>query len=141
LAFQDKIQLAILQKLHKAAPGAEIYWTTLSNPFYGEELDIKKLVPGLENTVDPNTWANLPSLDLGAYGAIYIEKMNQAFNKNTAGYHSIDLYEPFNQDDLTNVEITRDDNSTPNIPGDDIINLNIDPHPNHQGHQLIADLA
>lgn len=141
LEFQDKIQLAILQKLHKAAPGAEIYWTTLYNPFYGEELDIKKLVPGLENTVDPNTWANLPSLDLGAYGARYIEKMNQAFKKNTAGYHSIDLYKPFNQDDLTNVEITRDDNSTPNIPGDDIINLNIDPHPNHEGHQLIADLA
>ncbi|MCQ4636887.1 GDSL-type esterase/lipase family protein [Anaerovorax odorimutans] len=128
--FRDTIQPAILAELKKKAPSAELYWTTLYNPFAKQTFDLKALMPGLE-TVSPNIWNSLNPIDLDSYGAKYIKEMNKAFN-NSSGYHVIDLYDDFDQAGLTNVQISHDSNG---------ISLNFDPHPNTKGHKVIADLA
>lgn len=128
--FMEKTQPAILNALHERAPEAEIYWNTLYNPFYGETIDLSQLFPELAKQF-PLIFKQFETIDLSDDGAYYIEKMNQAFLQNTEGYHRIDIYEDFNHPDLTNVEIK-------NIDGK--LNLNFDPHPNPEGHQLITDL-
>lgn len=128
--FREKTQPAILNALHEQAPEAEIYWNTLYNPFYGEKVDLSQLFPELAKQF-PLIFKQFETIDLSAYGACYIKKMNQAFLQNTEGYHSVDIYEEFNQPDLTNVEIK-------NIDGK--LSLNFDPHPNLEGHQLITNL-
>lgn len=59
--------------------------------------------------------------------------MNEAFARNTEGYAAVNLYEPFNNPGLTNVSIGR--------AADGSISFNVDPHPNHDGHALIAKLV
>ena len=141
-SFQNTYQPQILAMLKEKAPDAEIYWTTLYNPFYGAEIDIKTLFPGLESGIDEEIWDAIPVLDLSTLGAKYIEEMNKAFDTNTEGYHKVDLYEAFNKEEpkLTNVDISRDDNGTADDLTDDQLNLGLDPHPNTAGHEVIADL-
>lgn len=138
--FKTVNQPEILKLLKEKAPEAEIYWTTLYNPFYGAQLDIKTLLPGLEGVVDQEIWDAVPVLDLSKYGARYIEEMNKAFDTNTEGYHVVDIYESFNKAGLTNVDISRNDNGTADDLTDDQLNLGLDPHPNTSGHKVIADL-
>ena len=127
--FKNNIQPRILAKLKELAPNAQIYWTTLYNPFYGQELDLKVLFPGLVALAsDPSAFHPLP---LGELAAPYIEMMNQAFEANSGGYTSVDLYDTFNQQGMTNVDIRNE--------GDDLY-LNLDPHPNARGHQAIEKL-
>ena len=128
--FATTNQPAILDAIHARAPRAQVYWTTLYNPFYGQVLDVRTLFPKLAAHVDPG----LPlSIDLGSAGAHYIEIMNEAFARNTEGYAAVNLYEPFNNPGLTNVSIGR--------AADGSISFNVDPHPNHDGHALIAELV
>lgn len=128
--FATTNQPAILDAIHARAPRAQVYWTTLYNPFYGQVLDVRTLFPKLAAHVDPG----LPlSIDLGSAGAHYIEIMNEAFARNTEGYAVVNLYEPFNNPGLTNVSIGR--------AADGSISFNVDPHPNHDGHALIAELV
>ncbi|WP_195270613.1 GDSL-type esterase/lipase family protein [Eubacterium sp. 1001713B170207_170306_E7] len=127
--FKDNLQPAVLSALHEQAPGAEIYWNTLYNPFYGETLNLSQLFPNLAEKF-PLIFRQFESIDLSGYGAYYIEQMNQAFLQNTEGYHSVDIYEAFNEPDLTNVEIKNTEGK---------LSLNFDPHPNAAGHQLIAE--
>lgn len=128
--FATTNQPAILDAIHARAPRAQVYWTTLYNPFYGQVLDVRTLFPKLAAHVDPD----LPlSIDLGSAGAHYIEIMNEAFARNTEGYAAVNLYEPFNNPGLTNVSIGR--------AADGSISFNVDPHPNHDGHALIAELV
>ena len=128
--FATTNQPAILDAIHARAPRAQVYWTTLYNPFYGQVLDVRTLFPKLAAHVDPD----LPlSIDLGSAGAHYIEIMNEAFARNTEGYAAVNLYEPFNNPGLTNVSIGR--------AADGSISFNVDPHPNHDGHALIAKLV
>ena len=128
--FATTNQPAILDAVHARAPRAQVYWTTLYNPFYGQVLDVRTLFPKLAAHVDPD----LPlSIDLGSAGAHYIEIMNEAFARNTEGYAAVNLYEPFNNPGLTNVSIGR--------AADGSISFNVDPHPNHDGHALIAKLV
>lgn len=128
--FATTNQPAILDAVHARAPRAQVYWTTLYNPFYGQVLDVRTLFPKLAAHVDPD----LPlSIDLGSAGARYIEIMNEAFVRNTEGYAAVNLYEPFNNPGLTNVSIGR--------AADGSISFNVDPHPNHDGHALIVKLV
>ena len=128
--FATTNQPAILDAIHARVPRAQVYWTTLYNPFYGQVLDVRTLFPKLAAHVDPG----LPlSIDLGSAGAHYIEIMNEAFARNTEGYAAVNLYEPFNNPGLTNVSIGR--------AADGSISFNVDPHPNHDGHALIAELV
>ena len=128
--FKTRIQPAILTKLKVLAPDAQIYWTTLYNPFYGQKLDMAELFPTLVAAAsDPDAFNPLL---LGDLAAPYIERMNQAFEVNTQGYQSVKLYEPFNRTGITNVDIRRE--------GEDTLHLNLDPHPNATGHQVIASL-
>ena len=128
--FATTNQPAILDAIHARAPRAQVYWTTRYNPFYGQVLDVRTLFPKLAAHVDPD----LPlCIDLGSAGAHYIEIMNEAFARNTEGYAAVNLYEPFNNPGLTNVSIGR--------AADGSISFNVDPHPNHDGHALIAELV
>lgn len=125
--FKNVNQPAILARLHTLAPNATVYWTTLYNPFYGTTLDLKELFPVLKGLYPRDDL----SIDLSAAGAYYIEIMNEAF-ENPVGYEAVNLYEPFNHPDLTNVKIERDKDG-------DLV-FSVDPHPNTDGHALIGTL-
>ncbi|MBQ6810529.1 MAG: LPXTG cell wall anchor domain-containing protein, partial [Firmicutes bacterium] len=132
-AFKITYQPQILAMLKEKAPDAEIYWTTIYNPFYGAKIELSTLLPGVAGD-------SSAVLDLSALGAFYIEEMNKAFDTNTEGYHVVDIYEAFNKAGLTNVDISRNDNGTAEDLTDDQLNLGLDPHPNTAGHKVIADL-
>lgn len=124
--FQTVNQPKILELLQERAPEAEIYWTTLYNPYYGAKLEL-----GTDSAA---------VLDLGKVVAPYIEEMNKAFESNNNGYHVVDLYEAFDKTGLTNAAISLNDNGTADDPADDRLNFAIDPYPNAAGHKVIADL-
>ncbi len=140
--FKETVQPAILEELSARAPEAEIYWTTLYNPFYGVKLDLLELFPGLEMLkIAPEATQTIETIELGALGAQYVEKMNEAFTVNTEGYTIIPLYEAFNNTGLTNVNISRDAGLSMELLPDDTLNFQLDPHPNTDGHQLIYDIV
>ena len=103
-AFTEKFQ-TILSLLHEKAPGAEIYVTNIYNPF-----------------------AFLPKI--GELADRYIQEINQAFSKDAPDYTLIDVYTPFQEQELTNVQA---DFQQP-------ASFSLDPHPSVQGHAVIADL-
>ena len=140
--FCEIVQPAILAEIHEKAPKAKIYWTNIYNPYYGTKLDLKELFSGIE-TLDLSKEAleSLKPVDLGKYGATYIEKMNRAFEINTDGYTVINLYDRFNEAGLTNVSISRDQGEDSESLQDDILELGVDPHPNAKGHKLIYDIV
>ncbi|WP_197735965.1 SGNH/GDSL hydrolase family protein [Arabiibacter massiliensis] len=127
--FAQVNQPSILAELHARAPHAQVCWTTLYNPFYGQVLDLRALFPNLAGLVGDDV---VLSIDLSGAGARYIELMNEAFDKNTEGCTAVDLYEPFNNPGLTNVQIGRAEDGS--------IVFGVDSHPNHDGHALIARL-
>ena len=61
---------------------------------------------------------------------IYIQEINQAFSDKAADYTLIDVYTPFHEKELTNV----------NIDFKQPYRLQLDPHPSVQGHAAIAEL-
>lgn len=65
-------------------------------------------------------------LPLGELSDTYITKINEAFDYNAEEYITVDVYTPMNNTGLTNVKVS----ST---------NPSLDPHPNRQGHKVIAD--
>ncbi len=95
----------ILSILHQKAPRAEIYVTNIYNPFHS--------VPRL-----------------GDLAEIYINEINQAFSADAPDYTLIDVYTPFGQDELTNVNFDLNNSG----------NINPDPHPSAEGHKTIAEL-
>ncbi|MGN0452250.1 MAG: GDSL-type esterase/lipase family protein [Ruminococcus sp.] len=135
--FKYIYQPAILEELHKRAPEAQIYWTTLYNPFEGEVIDANELFPEL--AIFGSDIISRIYLDLDGLSAMYVEQMNTAFDTNTEGYIKVDLYEDFSEGGLTNVSIYRDNNGTPLDSSDDTFDFNVDPHPNKDGHKVIAD--
>ena len=133
--FREIFQPAILQELSARAPKADIYWTTLYNPFYGVKLDLKELFPGLDIfPVFSEAAKTVEVIDLGGLGAQYIENMNGAFAVNREGYTSIPLYDALNSPGLTNVHIA---GVGAILDGD--LQFSLDPHPNKDGHQVIFD--
>ncbi len=103
-AFKDKFQ-TILAILHEKAPNADIYATNIYNPF-----------------------ASVPKI--GELADIYIQEINQAFSEKAADYTLVDVYTPFCEKELTNV----------NIDFIQPYRLQLDPHPSVQGHAVIAEL-
>lgn len=103
-AFPEKFQ-TIVSILHDKAPDAEIYATNIYNPF-----------------------VTIPKI--GELADIYIQEMNKAFSKNASGYTLIDVYTPFYEKQLTNV----------NIDFKQPYDFRLDPHPSVQGHAKIANL-
>lgn len=103
-AFEEKFQ-TILAILHEKAPNADIYATNIYNPF-----------------------ASVPKI--GELADIYIQEINQAFSDKAADYTLIDVYTPFHEKELTNV----------NIDFKQPYRLQLDPHPSVQGHAAIAEL-
>ena len=65
-------------------------------------------------------------LPLGELSDTYITKINEAFDYSAEEYITVDVYTPMNNAGLTNVKVS----ST---------NPSLDPHPNQQGHKVIAD--
>lgn len=103
-AFSDKFR-TILSILHEKAPDAEIYVTNIYNPF----ISVPKI---------------------GELAETYIQEINQAFSADDKDYTLIDVYTPFQKEELTNVHFDMKN------PG----SINPDPHPSIKGHQKIADL-
>lgn len=103
-AFPEKLE-TILSMLHKKAPGADIYVTNIYNPF-----------------------SSIPRI--GDLAEIYISKINQAFTADSPDYTLIDVHTPFQQEELTNVQIDLSSLSGM-IP---------DPHPSKKGHKVIGNL-
>lgn len=103
-AFAQKLQ-TILSLLHEKAPNAELYVTNIYNPF-----------------------AHLPKI--GELADLYIQEINLAFLKDAPDYTLIDVYTPFQSQELSNVRI---DLTEPN-------GIHLDPHPSIQGHQAIANI-
>lgn len=98
--FQD-----ILSLLTEKAPNAKIYVTNIYNPF-----------------------AFLPKI--GEMADVYIHEINEAFSEDAPDYTLIDVYTPFQQQELTNVKI---DLAQPN-------GIHLDPHPSKEGHKVISNL-
>lgn len=66
IKFAKEIQSEILTEIKEKAPNAEIYWTTLYNPFYGTKLNIRALFPELEKlNLDSAVLDGLQTIDLG----------------------------------------------------------------------------
>lgn len=63
---------------------------------------------------------------LGELSETYISKINEAFNYDAEEYIAVDVYTPMNNTGLTNVNVSS-------------ANPSLDPHPNQQGHKIIAD--
>ena len=103
-AFSEKFQ-TILSILKEKAPNAEIYATNVYNPF--------AFVPKIGELAD-----------------LYIQEINQAFSADASAYTLIDVYTPFHEQSLTNVQI---DLKQPD-------RVQLDPHPSVQGHAKIAEL-
>lgn len=103
-AFGEKFR-TILSLLHEKAPDAEIYVTNIYNPF-----------------------AFLPKI--GELADRYIQEINEAFSADAADYTLIDVYAPFQEQELTNVQT---DFKQPS-------GISLDPHPSVQGHAVIAGL-
>lgn len=75
----------------------------------------------------------LASYDLGSYVDEFIKRMNKILeeqSKNESEYKIARIYEDFNTTDprITNV----------NVDFNDFSNINIDPHPNKDGHNIIS---
>lgn len=104
-AFPEKFQ-TILSLLQEKAPGAEIYVTNIYNPF-----------------------AFLPQI--GELADSYIREINQAFSADASDYTLIDVYTPFQEQELTNIHVDLKQPSK----------ISLDPHPSVQGHAVIADLV
>ncbi len=102
--FADKLQ-EILSILHTKAPAAEIYVTNIYNPF--------QTVPKMGDLADS-----------------YVQEINQAFSAKAKDYTLIDVYAPFHEENLTNV----------NFDITNLSNASIDPHPSVAGHKVIGDL-
>lgn len=104
-AFSEKFQ-TILSLLQEKAPGAEIYVTNIYNPF-----------------------VFLPKI--GELADRYIQEINQAFSADAPDYTLIDVYTPFQEQELTNVHVDFKQLSS----------FSLDPHPSVQGHAVIANLV
>ena len=111
--FYNKLS-TIVGILNKKAPDAELYLNNIYNPY--------------ANVVIKNPLTGVTLIDLGAYGDYYINKFNSNFDKKSYSYTLIDLYTPFNEGKLTNV----------NINLLDFTSMSLDPHPNAEGHKVIA---
>lgn len=66
---------------------------------------------------------------LGSYAEGYIREMNEAFNKNSMEYTLIDAYQLFSKGSLVNVTFDLEPTGS----------VNFDPHPNKEGHQVLAE--
>ena len=100
--------------LSKKAPDAEIYFNNIYNPY--------------ANIIIKNPLNNEVLIDLGSYGEYYIAKINANFDRKSYNYTLIDIYTLFSAGKLTNA----------NLNFLDMKNFSIDPHPNAEGHKVIA---
>lgn len=101
----------IVQTLKELNSSAKIIATEFYNPFYGVTIP---LVGGDE------------TINFSDYAETYISQMNQILNSNTTDYVVAKIHDKFDTKGLTNVNISLTD-------------FNIDPHPNVEGHKVIAD--
>lgn len=103
-----------VQILRTQNPNAKIIVTEFYNPFYGIEIPL--VGSGETETIN-----------FSDYVETYISQMNAILNGNaTDNYEVAKIHDKFDVKGLTNVNISLKD-------------FNIDPHPNVEGHKVIAD--
>lgn len=102
--------------IKERAPNAELYYQTIYNPYKGV------VIPMPDGS----------SFDFGALCDEYIGMLNQIITENAdaLGYHVVDVYNAFENSDERLVNV--------NLTGDGMFSL--DPHPNKNGHMLIASV-
>lgn len=113
--FKSKLT-TIVSILGRKAPNAKLYFNNIYNPYV--------------NTVVKNPLNNETLIDLNSLADYYITKINKNFNTYSYDYKLIDLYTAFNKGGLTNANI----NSMA-----DMSLMSVDPHPNAEGHKVIAE--
>ena len=92
---------------------------------------IKQLAPKAQlvvnNFYNPFVHTSFIGVPFGAYTEKYIPQLNAIVQKHQSlGYLIVDVYTPFQQVGLTNVDAAK---------------FSFDPHPNQKGHNMIADLV
>lgn len=105
-----------ISMIKERSPDAEIYYQTIYNPYKG--------------VVIPMPDGN--SFDFGALCDEYIRMLNLIITENadTLGYRTVDVYNAFENSETRLVNV--------NLTGDGMFSL--DPHPNKNGHMLIASV-
>lgn len=91
--------------------------------------DIKELNPDCEIVVTNfyNPYYDVTiggALNLGDITDVYIQELNSALDTSSTDYRVANIYDDFNTTGLSNVNMDT---------------FNLDPHPNTQGHKVIAD--
>lgn len=120
--FAENLQ-AILETIHTLSPNAEIFVTNIYNPYRGVSLI--------------NPLNSICIFDVGNLAEFYIQKLNEAFTKDSELYHLIDVKAAFDAQEKVPVNA--------NVYGSFGIDFtledyNLDPHPSVEGHTLIASL-
>lgn len=110
--FPDRFN-EIITKIHDINPDIIIYADNIYNPYFGVAYEYGGIsIFNVQQLCEP-----------------YIQKLNQTFVKCDE-YEYIDIYSIFRQPGYTNVNAGSFDNMG---------EINLDPHPNDAGYQLMAD--
>ena len=105
---------SIVSEIRLQNESCEIYLSNIYNPYYG--VSVEKDYGSFVYTV----------LNLGQLGDEYVSIINNGL-KDSANCEIVDVYSEFNTKGMTNVY----------LDVNDINSVNIDPHPNKEGHYLI----
>lgn len=107
---------SIMTSINTYAPDAEVIFTTIYSPYKGCSF-------GFENSY----------VEITELSDVCVEKFNAVIRKcaDEEGYTVADVYNAFEEsnEDLVNADISMTD----------VENVNVDPHPNSKGAQVIAD--
>lgn len=104
----------IITNLRTNYPNAIIYANNLYNPYYGVVYE----------------YGGMTLLNLHEICEKYIVRMNSSFDTASDDYTLMDMYSVFRQEGYTNVN---------GASLEDMSGLNLDPHPNDAGYQMMAD--
>lgn len=118
IARLEKDIPTIVSEIRKSAPDAEIVWMTVYNPFTGVKFETKV--------------GEMPYVfDLGTFTESYLLSLNAKITEKAGqlGYTVADVYTAFKESTAKNVNVT--------VAEDGRV-TDIDPHPNADGHALIA---
>lgn len=112
--FQENFQ-RILEEIRRINPYAVLYVDNIYNPYCFTDY----------------SYGVAEILNLCELTEPYVRKLNESFQSEAKDYHLVNTYLLFQQDGYTNV-----------VPAslDEIADINLDPHPNAEGHQAIARL-
>lgn len=133
----DLLQLAVtLEKLtEQIQDNEEIHQAakTFTNQFSEIMTLVKEKAPAAKvyvtNIYNPYVAVVNNIFPLGTYAEPYIQEMNEAFDVKSTDYTVIDAYNLFKSGNEVNVSFNMTQMSS----------MNVDPHPNKAGHQILAD--